>query len=83
MVATGSILTRIFSFISQRPADEEIIALRANLEEEERIQYLNERLLQGALSIAEDQELKEFLLAQHLMVIAKAQAVLRIKAAAN
>lgn len=84
MVAQLSLLTRIFEFMSRQPTDEEILNIKASSEEEARLEYLASRNLDSeGLSEREQDELKEFLLAQHLMIIAKGHASGRLKAVAN
>jgi len=75
MVAELSILSRIFDFLSRMPSAEDIVALKATQEEEERFTRLSERSNSGSATQEEEEELEKILLAQHLMIIAKANAL--------
>lgn len=76
MVATDlSLLARMFDFLSQQPTAQEIVAMKTTQAEEDRWDYLDSRKGDEAITADEEEELKEFLLAQHLMVIAKANAL--------
>jgi len=69
--------------MSQQPSDEDIVNIKATEEEEERLDYLSTRSHENQISPEEQDELNEFLLAQHLMVIAKGYALGRLKISAN
>lgn len=75
MVAELSILSRIFDFLSRMPSAKEIVALKATQEEEDRFAYLSARSNSGTATEEEEDELEKTLLAQHLMIIAKANAL--------
>lgn len=79
MVAELSILSRVVDFLSRFPSPAEVLSIKATSEEEDRIDYLIERKNSGGISELETDELKESLIAQHLMVIAKANALGVIK----
>lgn len=78
-----SLLTRMFDVMSQQPSDQEIVDIKATEEEEERLNYLSNRSHDNQLTSEEDDELKELLSAQYLMIIAKGFALGRLKRAAN
>ena len=75
MVAELSILSRIVDFLSRVPSPAEVVSIRATQEEEQRLDYLSEKQRAGTITAAEADELKECLIAQRLMVIAKANAL--------
>ena len=81
MVAEVSILTRFVEFLSESPSPDAILALKATKEEEERVAYLQSRL--GSEPYDEDlnRELDNYLLAEQLMVVAKAKAYRKLKEA--
>ena len=61
--------------MSRMPTAQEIVALKTTAEEEARWDYLDYRRNTGQITREEQDELKENLLAQHLMIIAKANAM--------
>lgn len=73
----------MFDFLSRQPSAEEIVAIKATQHEEDRWDYLDQRNVEGIITEAEADELKEFLLGQHLMVIAKANALGKLKQQLN
>jgi hypothetical protein len=79
MVAELSLLSRMFDFMSRQPSAEEIADIKTTEKEEDRLDYLSMRSHTDQLSEEESEELKEYLLAQHLMVIAKANALGKLK----
>ena len=83
MIAELSFLSRVFDFMSQMPSAEDIVAIKATPDEEERFTYLSLRRNEGITTKEEEEELKEMLLAQHLMIIAKANALGVLKQAQN
>ncbi len=83
MVAEQSILGRLIDFLSSQPTDQEIIAIKATEEEEERVDHLAAQKNEGVISKAEDEELYNSLLAEYIMGIAKANAYGRLKRAEN
>lgn len=83
MVAQASILGRVIDFLSNQPTDQEIIALRATEEEEERVDYLSGLQNMGEISKEEREELYNSFLAEYILGIAKANALGRAKKAQN
>jgi hypothetical protein len=83
MVAELSLLSRMFDFMSQQPSAEEITQMKTTEEEDDRLDYLSIKSHNNQLSDEESDELKEYLLAQHLMIIAKANALGKLKRQAS
>jgi len=75
MVAELSILSRVVNFLSRFPSPAQVVELKATKAEEDRIDLLIEKKNSEVIEEFEADELKECLIAQHLMVIAKANAL--------
>ena len=83
VIAEASLLSRMFDFLSRQPTAEAIVALKTMPSEEARWDYLDAKSSAGELTDEENDELKEYLLAQHLMIIAKANALGKLNQAAS
>lgn len=83
MVAQASILGRVIDFISSQPTDQQIIALRATEEEEERVDYLSGLKNTGVITKEQEVELYNSFLAEYILGIAKANALGRAKEGGN
>jgi hypothetical protein len=66
--------TEILALLASRPAPEEILALRPSAALQARLSTLLDREQQQALTPEEQAELERFLLLEHLVRLAKAQA---------
>ena len=69
----------ILDFLAAGTTAESIASFRPSAEAQSRVRELIERRSDGALSAAEDEELEEYLRLEHLMVMAKARAQLRLR----
>ena len=78
MVAELSLLSRMVDFLSTAPAPADIVVVKAKEAEEARMDYLTERKSDGSITPDEADELKECLLAHHMMVIAKGNALVTV-----
>lgn len=83
MVAQVSILGRFIDFLSSQPTDEEILAVKASMEEEERFEFLSDLDNRGEATDEEEKEFYNAVLAEYIMGIGKANALSRMKASRN
>jgi len=83
MVAEISILGRIVDFLSSAPDDEAIISIKATRSEIDRLDHLETLRREGSISETELNELNATLIAEQMMVIAKANAYGRLKRTSN
>ncbi|MFT5997880.1 MAG: hypothetical protein ACI81P_000325 [Neolewinella sp.] len=79
MVAETTLLGRMIDFMATSPSPQEILNMKATSREEERIDHLAHLSKEGRISSVDQQELDAILMAQHLMIRAKAIAYGRIK----
>ncbi|MEM6877351.1 MAG: hypothetical protein AAF544_02240 [Bacteroidota bacterium] len=74
-IAVRPVLHDIVDFLASAPTPEDIIAFNASTEESERFEYLVKKTKQGInLSSDEKDELKDYFLLHHMMIIAKGRA---------
>ena len=69
----------ILDFLAAGTTPQGIADFRPSIEAQSRVRELIDRRSDGALSAAEDEELEEYLRLEHLMVMAKARAQLRLR----
>ena len=74
MVAQVSIFDRAVELLASQPSDEEIIAFKATAEEEARVDRLSALRAGNAITDDEEEELRNSLLVEYMMGIAKAKA---------
>lgn len=79
MVVEVSILGRIVDFLSSAPSDEAIMQIKASGEETQRLEDLTALQQSNTISPEERDELKEALIAEQIMVMAKANAYGRMQ----
>ena len=68
----------ILDFLAAGTTAESIAAFRPSAEAQVRVQQLIERRHDGEITPAEDEELEEYLRLEHLMIVAKARAQVRL-----
>ena len=82
-MTSGMTLTQaydeILDFLSGGTTAESIAKFRPSPEAQSRVRELMARRSEGTMSAAEDEELEEYLRLEHLMVMAKARAQLRLR----
>lgn len=81
MVATSKLLERVVHVISDFPSPEQVMSLRATQEEESRLDQLEAKNAAGTLTISERLELEHYLIAEHMVRMAKTNAFSRLKGA--
>ena len=69
----------VLDFLAAGTTTESIAGFRPSEEAQARVQDLVERRREQSLSPAEDEELEEYLRLEHLMIMAKARARLRLQ----
>ena len=70
----------ILDFLAAGTTAETIAAFRPSAEAQARVQEIVLRRGDGAMTSAEEEELEEYLRLEHLMIMAKARAHLRLQA---
>lgn len=78
MVAQASMLDRVFYLLINLPSPEEILAISTTPEENLRLERLAEKKEMGKLTAAEEEEVKEYVLAEKYVRLAKAKAIRRL-----
>jgi len=81
MVAQISVFQELISMLSRASSPQEVLALKASAEEEQRMDVLIKKKHTGRLTGDETLELHEYLLAEELIGLAKAYAFKKIHAA--
>ena len=81
MVATSKLLERVVNVISDFPSPEQVMSLRTTQEEESRLDELAAKNAAGKLTISERLELEHYLIAEHMVRMAKTNAFSRLKGA--
>ncbi len=81
MVATSKLLERVVNVISDFPSPEQVMSLRTTQEEESRLDELAAKNAAGTLTISERLELEHYLIAEHMVRMAKTNAFSRLKGA--
>jgi len=80
----GMTLTRvcdeILDFLAAGTTAESIARFRPSEEAQARVRELIDRRSEGTIAPAEDEELEEYLRLEHLMILAKARAQVRLQA---
>ena len=79
-LAEMPILSRFVDILSKAPTPEAIMAIRTTEEEEERLAQLKEKLHGEGLSQDEQDEVRFYLFAEHIVKMAKIKAHARIRA---
>lgn len=83
MMVTGMTLAQaydeILDFLAAGTTAESIARFRPSEEAQARVRELVERRTRGTISSGEDEELEEYLRLEHLMVMAKARAQVRLQ----
>lgn len=74
------VLSQLVRVLASAPTPEEIMAIRATDQEEERLSELMDRIHTTGLSSEEEKEVEMFLFAEHLVKMAKIEAHLRMRA---
>ncbi len=69
----------ILDFLAAGSTTDSVAAFRPSIEAQERVQALIAQRNESGLSAAEDEELEEYLRLEHLMIMAKARAQLRLQ----
>jgi hypothetical protein len=70
----------IIDFITSMPQPQQVLAYKPSTESQSRLEDLLEKKRNSVLNEAENKELEQFLLIEHLMRIAKARARKRLAA---
>jgi hypothetical protein len=70
----------IIDFITSMPQPQQVLAYKPSTESQTRLEDLLEKQRNSVLNEAENKELEQFLLIEHLMRIAKARARKRLAA---
>lgn len=70
----------IIDFITSMPQPQQVLAYKPSEESQSRLENLLEKKRETALNEAENKELEQFLLIEHLMRVAKARAKKRLAA---
>ena len=70
----------IIDFITSMPQPQQVLAYKPSLESQSRLEDLLEKRRNTALNEAENKEMEQFLLIEHLMRVAKARARKRLAA---
>jgi len=81
LVATSKLLERVVNVISDFPSPEQVMSLRTTQEEESRLDELAAKNAAGKLTISERLELEHYLIAEHMVRMAKTNAFSRLKGA--
>lgn len=74
------ILSRLVRVLAHAPTPEAIMAIRTTEEEEERLDELRDRMHSVGLSSEEEDEIRFFLFAEHIVKMAKIEAHIRMRA---
>ena len=69
----------ILDFLAAGTTAEGIISFRPSEEAQARVRQLIEHRSEGKITPAEDEELEEYLRLEHLMIMAKARAQMRLQ----
>ena len=69
----------ILDFLAAGTTTETIANFRPSADAQRRVQELIERRNEGKITSAEDEEIEEYLRLEHLMVMAKARAQIRLQ----
>lgn len=69
----------ILDFLAAGTTAESIASFRPSEEAQVRVRQLIERRSEGKITSAEDDELEEYLRLEHLMIMAKARAQIRLQ----
>ncbi|HEY3740484.1 MAG TPA: hypothetical protein VGL53_11600 [Bryobacteraceae bacterium] len=83
MKADSRVYLEMIDFIVSRATPEAVLEFRPSEASQHRVSELIERQQQGALSPEEASDLNDFLRLEHLLIMSKAQARLRLHLAAG
>ncbi len=79
MVAMTSSLSRVVDILTDAPSPERVMSIKGTEEEEARLDYLSQRQLDGLLTVEERAEIDSYLMAEHLVRMAKIKAYSRLR----
>jgi hypothetical protein len=79
MMSLTQAYDEILDFLAAGTTAESIASFRPSDEAVARVRELIERRAEGGISAAETEELEEYLRLEHLMIMAKARAQLRLR----
>ena len=79
ITAETPMLSELIQVLARAPSPDKIMAIQASDEEEERLAQLMEKQDALGLSYEEERELDMFLIAEHLVELAKIEAYLRMR----
>jgi len=74
------VLSRMVDVLANSPTPEEIMAIRTTDEEQDRLSELRDRMHSVGLSREEEDEIRFFLFAEHIVKMAKIRAHQRMRA---